>query len=267
MTGWVHLAATAVASTSTAASTSAATAAVAALVVGPVVVWLVGFHRLHPARLGGPAATDTTTTGTATGSAAGIAAGVTVGVATGVTVAATGVLAAVLASAGQPAGAGGPARAATGVGVGVVAVPLLVFGLPAAIVDIYEQRLPDALTRPLLATTLLAITAAAASTGEWQVWVRALLVAAAVTAAAVVVKRLHTVAIGWGDIKFLPSLGVVLGWAGWHATAGAAMLWAILVPLTAAVLAMSDHADGRPGMVPYGPALLAGTAAALTIST
>ena len=218
--------------------------AAAALLLGPPALWLAHAHQLRPTRLGWATTAATT--------------------------AATGLLAAAVALAAvAPAGEAGAA----------VAVPMLAIGLPAALVDAHEQRLPDALTAPLLATTLLTAAVTSAVTGDWRAGLRGVLVAVLLSGAALAVKGVRPGVIGWGDIKLLPSLGVVLGWAGWTTTVHATALWAILLLATALATAVfrtaaragrrraAGCAGTEPGggssTVPYGPVLLAGVAAAL----
>lgn len=198
----------------------AGTAALAALLLGPGAVRQVHRNLLVPLTCSGPAAAATSCL--------------------------SGILAASLACSGDLV-------------TWAVAAPLLAFGLPAAIVDAHEQRLPDALTRPLLATTLLTVAVAAAATGDWPAGVRAILAAVVVTGGAVAVKGLRSSAVGWGDIKLMPSLGAALGWSHWSTLGMAAALWMLLIAISAAALG----AVGRDSTVPYGPALLVGAAAAL----
>jgi leader peptidase (prepilin peptidase) / N-methyltransferase len=220
--------------------------AIVAIVLGPAALWLARTQQVHP--IPGSWATSAASA------------------------AAAGILAALVAGAGE---------ASTDVAVVVVAAPMLAFGFPAALVDVREQRLPDALTAPLLVTTLIALAVVAGVTGSWSAGLRALLVAVLVTGAALAVKGVRTAAIGWGDIKLLPSVGVVVGWSGWTSTVEAATLWAVLIPATALVTAsltaappaliargrrergVAGSVAGWSSAVPYGPALLAGAAAAL----
>ena len=218
--------------------------AIAALLLGPATLWLAHAHQHRP----GP-----------TGWAA-----------TAATTAATGVLVATVVLAIADTGRAGGERFV----MAAIAIPMLVYGLPAVLVDVTEQRLPDALTAPLLATTLLAIVVSSAVTGDWRAGLRSVLVAIVITGGAVASKGVRTAAFGWGDVKLTPSLSAVLGWSGWITAAQAAVLWAILILLTALGLAAARAArtrlhnaptaiSGGSPSVPYGPALLVGAAAAL----
>jgi Flp pilus assembly protein protease CpaA len=128
-----------------------------------------------------------------------------------------------------------------------VLVPLLVLGPAAALVDIREGRLPDLLTGPLLGATLL--TAAASGPDGW----RGIAVAAMATAVAILVTALAADVLGWGDVKLIPTLAIVLGHQG--ALLAGLIQVVLLVGVTAVVVGVKD----RRNVVPYGPALVLGT--------
>lgn len=146
--------------------------------------------------------------------------------------AAVGVVAAVLANGARPA---------------AVLLPLVLLGPAAAVVDAYEGRLPDRLTGPLLGATLL--TAAASGPDG----VRGLAVAAVVTVLAALATMMLTDALGWGDVKLIPTLAIVLGHQG--ALLAGLVAVVLLVGVTAALVSVQD----RNPIVPYGPALVFGT--------
>jgi leader peptidase (prepilin peptidase)/N-methyltransferase len=140
----------------------------------------------------------------------------------------------------------------------VAGLPLVVLGCAAAVVDVREQRLPDALTGPLLVGTTVAVTllAAVAADGLAAAFARSLAAAALISVIALLTKAVRSAAMGWGDVKLMPSLGAALGWAGWDHVLTAAVLWALLLAVTAIVT--SRAREGPQDVVPYGPALVAG---------
>lgn len=145
----------------------------------------------------------------------------------------------------------------------VVGLPLIVFGLAAAIVDMREQRLPDALTGPLLLTTIAVISAATVAGADPAAALRSIAVAGAVTAGALTLKVVASASIGWGDVKLMPSLGAALGWWRSDAVLTAVLLWMVLIGITAAIVSYRQRS--RAAVVPYGPALLVGTFGALVV--
>lgn len=167
-------------------------------------------------------------------------------------VAVTGLLTAVTASRLGPVGA-------------AVVLPLVVIGPAAAVVDVRERRLPDALTGPLLGATLVSVAGASAVSADGAAALRSLAAAGVVTACALVSKVVGSGAIGWGDVKLVPSLGATLGWWRWDVVWLAAVEWMLLIGVTAAIVSCTR--TGRSEVVPYGPALLAGTLGALPAAT
>jgi leader peptidase (prepilin peptidase)/N-methyltransferase len=139
----------------------------------------------------------------------------------------------------------------------IVAVPLVVFAMPAVVVDAHEQRLPDALTYPLTISTAAVVASIAAV--DPAAALRAAAAAAAVTMGALLLKVICSEVIGWGDVKLLPGLAAVLGWSSWNAVLAAIALWVVFIAAQSAIAAML----GRRSPVPYGPAFLAGLVGAL----
>lgn len=146
--------------------------------------------------------------------------------------AATGVLAAFVMHGSRPA---------------AVVLPLVVLGPAAAVIDAYEGRLPDLLTGPLLGATL--VTAAASGPAG----VRAIAVAVLVTAVAALAMAAVGDALGWGDVKLIPTVVIVLFHQG--ALLAGLVVVVLLVGVTAVLMIVRD----RRAVVPYGPALVYGT--------
>lgn len=128
-----------------------------------------------------------------------------------------------------------------------VLLPLVLLGPAAAVVDAYEGRLPDLLTGPLLGATL--VTAAASGPDG----VRGIVVAALVTAVAALATVAVGDALGWGDVKIIPTLAIVLGHQ--NALLAGLVVVVLLVGVTSALMSVRD----RRAVVPYGPALVFGT--------
>ena len=70
-------------------------------------------------------------------------------------------------------------------------------------------------------------------------------------------KALLPDAVGWGDVKLVPSLAALLAVHGWSTLYTGILAWCVLV-LTTALLDLARHTPA--GIVAYGPALVAGTA-------
>ena len=180
--------------------------------------------------------------------------------------------------AALPSGGTGDAAAVAFAGIAVAAVvlgdpadvlvvlPLAVLGGAAALVDAAEGRLPDLLTGPLLAATLLGAglsTAfddggALAEPGATAASLAAATAAAAGgTLVALTLKFAASAAFGWGDVKLAPTVAVVLIREDAVATGVVGMC--LVLGATCAVVALPWLRSHRGEVVPYGPALVLGT--------
>ncbi|GAA1195075.1 prepilin peptidase [Pseudonocardia alaniniphila] len=128
-----------------------------------------------------------------------------------------------------------------------VLVPLVLLGPAAAIVDAREGRLPDLLTGPLLGTTVLV------ALGSGSAGLRGIAVAAFATAGASLVATLPGAMLGWGDVKLIPTLTIVVSHQ--NALLEGLIHAVLLVAVTAVIVGLRE----RRSVVPYGPALVFGT--------
>ncbi|MEU5157201.1 prepilin peptidase [Glycomyces sp. NPDC021274] len=128
-------------------------------------------------------------------------------------------------------------------------------GIAAGWIDVYQRRLPDVLILPAypLAGTLLI------ATGDPDTLLRA--AACAATAMALYGIGCATGHVGFGDVKLAGLLGLILGWTGWPAALIALAATVLIGGGQAAVVVAMGRKD-----FPYGPAMLAGTAAAVAIA-
>lgn len=129
--------------------------------------------------------------------------------------------------------------------VAVALLPVAILGGAAAVVDAREGRLPDMLTGPLLAASLLAVVLAD----------RSLVGVGAALGLLLLIKAVAGAAIGWGDVKLLPSLIAALIVCG--AVVRGVVLMALLVAVSAVLVGLCP--GRRSALVPFGPALVVGT--------
>ena len=163
--------------------------------------------------------------------------------------------------AGALAALGALAGAQLGVTRGLTVLLLLAPAAAAAIVDARERRLPDPLTAALagilaaLIAVGLAIGHPAVTSTVWG-FVIGLVIALAGRLA-------NAAAVGWGDVKLAPSLAAILAGTGWPAVYAGLLAWTGLILATALLVAVRQ---GRTALVPYGPALVVGTALAVVVT-
>ncbi|WNV77470.1 prepilin peptidase [Geodermatophilus sp. DSM 44513] len=140
-----------------------------------------------------------------------------------------------------------------------------VAGVVLGAVDLAVHRLPDRVTVPACAAVTAALLVDAAALGTWPALLRAVLAGTAAFAAAALTALLSPQGLGFGDVKLLGLLGLVLGWVGW----GALLAGVFLGLLTGAVASLTLIAAGRAGWrtaLPFGPPLLVGAALALALA-
>jgi leader peptidase (prepilin peptidase)/N-methyltransferase len=138
-------------------------------------------------------------------------------------------------------------------------------GVVLAQVDLVAHRLPDVVTYPACAVCGAALLVDAVILGSWPALGRAVLAAAAAFAVAAAVAALSPEGLGFGDVKLLGLLGLVLGWAGWEVLVAGVVLGLLAGALGALVLMAIGRAGWRTA-VPFGPSLLLGAALALAVS-
>jgi leader peptidase (prepilin peptidase) / N-methyltransferase len=139
-------------------------------------------------------------------------------------------------------------------------------GVVLAAVDLAVHRLPDRVTFPAGAGIAAALLVDAAVLGTWPALLRAVLAASAAFGLAALGALVSPRGLGYGDVKLLGLLGLVLGWVGW----GALVAGVFLGLLTGAVVSLVLLATGRAGWrtaLPFGPPLLVGAVLALALES
>ncbi|WP_448623706.1 prepilin peptidase [Geodermatophilus sp. URMC 64] len=134
-----------------------------------------------------------------------------------------------------------------------------------AAVDLACHRLPDVVTYPAAVVCAAALVADAALLGTWPALLRAVLAAAAAFGLAALGAAVSPDGLGFGDVKLLGLLGLVLGWVGWGVLLAGVFLGLVCGALVSIVLLATRRA-GRRDAVPFGPPLLLGAAVALTLA-
>jgi leader peptidase (prepilin peptidase)/N-methyltransferase len=131
-------------------------------------------------------------------------------------------------------------------------------------VDLASHRLPDRVTFPAAVVCAAAFLVDAAVLGSWGAFVRALLAAAAAFAVAYGAAAISPEGLGFGDVKLLGLLGLLLGWFGW----GVLLAGVFLGLLTGAAVSLALLAGRRAGWrtaLPFGPPLMLGAVLALAL--
>ncbi len=138
-------------------------------------------------------------------------------------------------------------------------------GVVLGAVDLASHRLPDRVTFPAYGVCGAAFVVDAAVLGSWGAAVRALVAAAAAFAVAAGAAAIAPDGLGFGDVKLLGLLGLVLGWAGWGVLLAGIFLGLLTGALTSVVLVAARRAGWRTAL-PFGPPLLVGAVLALGLT-
>ncbi len=134
-------------------------------------------------------------------------------------------------------------------------------GVLLSVIDLRERLLPNRVLLPATVGALLLLTAAAAAGDRWDDLLRAVLAGGAAFAVLLVMALVSPAGMGMGDVKLAALLGLLLGWLGWPVV----LLGFLLGFLAQALLGLALIAARRAGRrteLPFGPALVLGTALA-----
>ena len=140
-----------------------------------------------------------------------------------------------------------------------------VAGVVLGAVDLAVHRLPDRVTLPAYAAVATALLVDTVALGTWPALLRAVLAGGAAFGLAACAAVLSPRGLGFGDVKLLGLLGLVLGWVGW----GALLTGVLLGLVTGAAASLTLIAAGRAGWrtaLPFGPPLLVGAVLALAVA-
>jgi leader peptidase (prepilin peptidase)/N-methyltransferase len=132
-------------------------------------------------------------------------------------------------------------------------------------VDLASHRLPDRVTYPAAVVCTAALGADAAVHGSWGALARAVAAAAVAFLVASAARALAPEALGFGDVKLLALLGLLLGWAGWGVLLAGVFLGLVAGALVSLVLLATRRAGWRTAL-PFGPPLLTGAVLALALA-
>ncbi len=124
------------------------------------------------------------------------------------------------------------------------------------VIDLAEERLPDAIVLPLIPITLVLFTIAAAVTGDWWSLLRAVEAGAALFVF-VFAMMIFSPDLGFGDVKLAAITGAFCGWFSWGAVLlGFAAAWITFAALGVVLLATRKR-HGRSSFA-FGPFLILG---------
>jgi leader peptidase (prepilin peptidase)/N-methyltransferase len=148
------------------------------------------------------------------------------------------------------------ARAAPGLLLAAYCL-LAVCTVPLGYIDAAVRRLPNALTGPAYASTLVLLTLAAWSGGQWHSLLRAALGGIALAGCYLLVALINPAAVGGGDRRLAASVGTALAWSGWGVLL-AGVFAGFLLAACYGVILLAARRIGLRQQIPFGPFMIAG---------
>jgi leader peptidase (prepilin peptidase)/N-methyltransferase len=133
-----------------------------------------------------------------------------------------------------------------------------VLGVPLAVVDWCEHRLPRQLAWPQLAGVITGFGALCLAHQNAEPGVRAIGALLAAGGLVLVLAVLTNGGVGAGDIGVAAVVGAVTGWTGWPQVAGALVVASVLALLLLAVPGAHRGDERGHSTVPFGPCLFGG---------
>jgi leader peptidase (prepilin peptidase)/N-methyltransferase len=134
---------------------------------------------------------------------------------------------------------------------------LAVCAIPLAFVDAAARRLPDVLTGPAFAGTVLLLLAAAAAGGQWPALLRAVLGGIALAGFYLLLALISPSGMGLGDVKAAAALGTMLAWRSWTTLLAGGVAGFLLAAVYGIALLILGRAT-RKQQIPFGPFMIAG---------
>lgn len=129
------------------------------------------------------------------------------------------------------------------------------FGIPLAVIDLREHRLPNRLTLAMFVALAGLLVADAGITSDWQRLGAAALGSLAMTALYLLLALVPN-GMGMGDVKLAASIGLLCAWWSWSAWAFA-LFAAFAVGGVMAIIQLVRRRDRRAHLA-FGPAMLVG---------
>jgi leader peptidase (prepilin peptidase)/N-methyltransferase len=144
---------------------------------------------------------------------------------------------------------------------------LVLLGVPLAIIDLTDRRLPRLLVYPLLIGVLGALVVLCLVRGDAAPGVRAVAAMAALSGLFLVGALIVPGGIGAGDVRLAAVAGLVAGWSGWHCVVGTLLASLVYAALLLGVLRLPRWRDAQDSTgAPFGPCLLAGVLTAVVVA-
>ena len=132
------------------------------------------------------------------------------------------------------------------------------YGIVLSLVDIQCHRLPDVIVLPAYPVMSALLVLASWGTGDWYAVVRSLLAGISMFGLFAFLALVNPTGIGGGDVKLAGVIGLFTGWFGWSSVLVAVFASFVVGSVIGLWMVVVLHA-GRRAMLPFGPAMVAGS--------
>ncbi|WP_329072664.1 A24 family peptidase [Amycolatopsis sp. NBC_01480] len=144
---------------------------------------------------------------------------------------------------------------------------LVVLGVPLAIIDFTDRRLPRLLVYPLLIGLLGAAVVLCLVRGDAAPGIRAVAGMAALCGVFLLGALIVPGGIGAGDVRLAAVAGLVAGWSGWTSVAATLLMSLVYAALLLGLLRLARWKSAPDSnAAPFGPCLLAGLLTAVVVT-
>jgi leader peptidase (prepilin peptidase) / N-methyltransferase len=143
---------------------------------------------------------------------------------------------------------------------------LILLGVPLAIIDFADRRLPWQLVYPLLIGVLAALAVLCLLRGDAAPGIRAVGAMAALSGLFLVGALIVPGGIGAGDVRLAAVTGLVAGWTSWLSVVATLITSLLYAALLLGIPRLARWKDTQnANSAPFGPCLLAGVLTAVLV--
>ncbi|MFJ7218918.1 prepilin peptidase [Amycolatopsis sp. NPDC098790] len=139
---------------------------------------------------------------------------------------------------------------------------VLALGVPLAVIDWVEHRLPRIVVLPQLAGAALGLAVLCVARSDPAPVLRALWAALAAAVFYLLLAVLVEGGVGSGDVSLAAVVGLVTGWSGWPEVAGAL----VIASVAGLLLLLVPRRGSLRKAVPFGPCLLVGMTTVIAVA-
>jgi leader peptidase (prepilin peptidase)/N-methyltransferase len=149
----------------------------------------------------------------------------------------------------------------------VVYTIVVALGVPLAVIDALERRLPRLLVWAMLAGAATGLGTLCLFRHDIGPGLRATLAMLALTGTFLLLALLVPSGVGAGDVRLATVIGLVSGWSSWPTVTSTMAIALVLALIIAIPITLRQRGTDRAAEVPFGPCLLVGLLTAVALAS